>query len=157
MTDEEYNKIKQEEKHLLIEDNQNELIKLYLLEKVGKEEYKIQSIFTKQKFRLICRRDKGNRRRGIENKLSFILLSDDNTTLCRIDTAGKDHTNPDGSSVSTPHIHIYQESSETRFAYPLDEIDDFIGCDSEASMLLQFLKYFTVINVDSVEYNANFA
>lgn len=32
------------------------------------------------------------------------------------------HTNPDGTSVPTPHVHLFREGFDDKFAYPLNEV-----------------------------------
>ncbi len=155
MTDKEYNEIKQEIKYLVTDGSCDKVVNIYLLKDSRREEYEIRTAFTKKKLRLICRKDKGSRRRGLQNKLSFSILTDDNKTLCRIDTAGRNHTNPDKREVEAPHMHIYKEGYDDSFAYPLSEIDNFEKCDSEASILFELLNYFSVVNIGSVEFNAN--
>jgi len=40
--------------------------------------------------------------------------------LARLDVAGAPHTNPDGEHVNCPHLHVYREGFEDRWAVPLD-------------------------------------
>lgn len=40
--------------------------------------------------------------------------------LFRIELDPKTHTNPDGETIYGPHIHVYREGYDDRYAYPLD-------------------------------------
>src|SRR5690554_440807 len=40
-------------------------------------------------------------------------------TLLRIDIEGPAHQNPDGTEIPCPHIHIYKEGYDDKWAYPL--------------------------------------
>lgn len=42
--------------------------------------------------------------------------------LARIDLGGAPHTNPDGSEITCPHLHLYCEGYGTRWAFPLPDI-----------------------------------
>lgn len=41
--------------------------------------------------------------------------------LLRKDIKGSPHTNPNGDHVPCPHIHMYKEGFESRWAFPLDK------------------------------------
>lgn len=41
--------------------------------------------------------------------------------LVRIDVNGSPHKNPDGLVIPCPHIHIYKEGYNDKWAYPLDD------------------------------------
>jgi hypothetical protein len=45
--------------------------------------------------------------------------------IIRIDFSGK-HTNPDGTELTVPHIHIYKEGYQTSWAYPLYNNADYL-------------------------------
>ena len=40
--------------------------------------------------------------------------------LARLDLGGAPHTNPDGERIECPHLHVYQEGYEDKWAFPLD-------------------------------------
>lgn len=69
--------------------------------------------------------------------------------LLRIDIAGPDHPNPDGSIVPCPHIHIYREGYELKWAYPLQ---DYIQTDTDdlIQVLIDFLKHNNVDDLSEV-------
>ena len=41
--------------------------------------------------------------------------------LVRVDIQGSPHKNPDGAVILCPHIHIYKEGYNDKWAYPLSE------------------------------------
>ncbi|NEX77409.1 hypothetical protein G4Z05_00645 [Bacillus thermocopriae] len=73
-------------------------------------------------------------------KCTFQTRYRNSIRLLRIDIEGPPHENPDGTIVECPHIHIYKEGYELKWAYPLSEIiqtqnDDLID------ILIAFLEY----------------
>jgi len=69
--------------------------------------------------------------------------------LVRFDSFGR-HTNPDGQKFVGPHIHIYKEGFDDKFAYPIDSI----GADLSTSMqevLVKFLKYCNIQNIPPIQ------
>ena len=43
------------------------------------------------------------------------------TVLVRLDLGGATHRNPDDSEISTPHIHLYREGYDDKWAFPLPD------------------------------------
>ncbi len=41
--------------------------------------------------------------------------------LVRVDVGGPLHTNPDGAIIPCPHIHLYREGFDDKWAYPLND------------------------------------
>ena len=41
--------------------------------------------------------------------------------LVRVDVAGAPHPNPDGNLVPCPHIHLYREGYDDKWAFPLSD------------------------------------
>lgn len=66
--------------------------------------------------------------------------------LVRIDLDGPPHENPDGNVIECPHIHIFREGFELKWAYPLSE---YISSDPTdlISILIDFLRYNNVSNI----------
>lgn len=67
--------------------------------------------------------------------------------LLRIDLIGGKHMNPDGTIVECPHIHIYREGFEDRWAYPLNDIMDIKDSFDLIEVLLKFLEYNNIRNI----------
>lgn len=70
--------------------------------------------------------------------------------LLRIDLDGPPHTNPDLEKIDCPHIHIYKEGYETRWAYPLKDV---IIADPKdlVEVLIKFLEYNKINNIPKIE------
>ena len=144
MTDEEYNKVKLENKRLL--DSSLKDKNFINIPTKCKEEEIILSDDSGNLFRLIL--ENGRRK----NKYKFQIMSKNNSIiLCRIDTSGPDYYNP-GSDIPVPypHIHIYKQGFRDSFAYTLESLDEFSGCENECSMLKNLLNYFNVNNVGRI-------
>lgn len=62
--------------------------------------------------------------------------------LLRYDNGGR-HTNPDGQIFEGPHVHIYREGYNGKFAFPISEI----GVNSSDSMELVLQKIMEFCNV----------
>lgn len=43
-----------------------------------------------------------------------------NIPLVRLDFGNKPHRNPDNEKISCPHLHLYREGYDLRWAYPID-------------------------------------
>ncbi|EFM11104.1 putative prophage protein [Paenibacillus curdlanolyticus YK9] len=69
--------------------------------------------------------------------------------LLRIDIEGPPHPNPDGTEVPCPHIHIYREGYDDKWAYPLS---DKISTDpfDLVQVLIDFLEYNNINNTPNV-------
>jgi hypothetical protein len=67
------------------------------------------------------------------------------TILLRLDIGRGPHTNPDGSSIDCPHLHIYKEGYEDRWAYPLPDL--FSAEENLITKLIEFLEYCKVNNI----------
>lgn len=64
------------------------------------------------------------------------------TVLARLDLGGPPHTNPDGTLVKTPHLHLYREGYADKWAF--DVPDDFLDLDDARVTLYDFLGYCNV-------------
>ena len=66
-------------------------------------------------------------------KVTYNKRHNSGVTLVRLDIVNGQHTNPDGTKIIGPHIHIYREGFNDTIAIPLpnknlgfDSIDDYI-------------------------------
>lgn len=59
-------------------------------------------------------------RGSIRLKARFQTRARKSIVLVRLDLNGSPHTNPDGKRIECPHIHIYREGYDDKWAYPLD-------------------------------------
>lgn len=81
-------------------------------------------------------------------KCNYTTLYNGSTVLLRVDTEQAIHTNPDGTDVPAPHIHIYREGYEDRYAYPLPE--SFSDHTDLVRISYDLLRYSNVININDV-------
>lgn len=63
--------------------------------------------------------------------------------LVRVDLGHNVHTNPDGGKIQCPHIHIYKEGYELKWAYPLPPL--FKNPDDLIITLSNFMDYCNII------------
>lgn len=50
----------------------------------------------------------------LQNRARTIVI------LARLDLNGAPHTNPDGEKIPCPHIHLFREGYDDKWAFPLD-------------------------------------
>jgi hypothetical protein len=62
--------------------------------------------------------------------------------LLRLDVDGPPHTNPDGTEVPTPHLHVYREGYGDKWALPLPAA--FTDTGNLVNTLREFLRYCNV-------------
>ena len=60
-----------------------------------------------------------NRGRIALRKNTFQIRTKQIYVLARIDIAGAPHRNPDGKEIACPHIHIYRQGADDKWAEPL--------------------------------------
>jgi len=65
--------------------------------------------------------------------------------LARLDLDGSPRTNPDGTVVQTPHLHLYQEGYEAKWAYPLNPTD-FQDPDDLGQAYVDFCRFCQLQN-----------
>ena len=84
-------------------------------------------------------------------KVSIRLKYNGNIILTRIDSRDQTrHINPDKTIIEAlqPHIHIYREGYDDKFAYPLPR--EFSDATNVCSLFRDFLSYSHVINLDEI-------
>ena len=93
----------------------------------------------REKFTLDISRGKIDLLKGsYQNRVRQVII------LVRLDFGGKPHRNPDGQEIDSPHLHLFREGYEDKWAiampsYKLSNIND-IG-----SLLDNFMKYCNII------------
>jgi hypothetical protein len=70
--------------------------------------------------------------------------------LVRVDIGGSPHTNPDGRTVPCPHIHIYREGFDDKWAFPLTEYD-FSNPNDIIVTLEDFAHFCRIIELPTVQ------
>ncbi len=69
--------------------------------------------------------------------------------LLRYDSKGR-HTNPDGELLDGPHVHIYREGFNDKFAFPISEVGvDLV--DTMEIVLAKILRFCNVNKIPSIE------
>ncbi|NGP59866.1 hypothetical protein FLT15_16290 [Paenibacillus thiaminolyticus] len=83
------------------------------------------------------------------SKASFQTRYKNSIPLIRLDVDGPDHPNPDGEIIPCPHIHIYREGAELKWAYPLkiEGNKDFSDLRDLTQVLIDFLHYNNIDNI----------
>lgn len=69
--------------------------------------------------------------------------------LLRYDNGGR-HTNPDGITFDGPHVHLYREGYNDKFAFPISEIG-VIPSDSMGAVLKKILQFCNVKRFPTIE------
>lgn len=63
--------------------------------------------------------------------------------LARLDLGGAPHTNPDGELIPSPHLHVYREGYDDKWAYPLDP-SQFVNPHDLAVALVDFCRFCAI-------------
>ncbi|MDR3244746.1 MAG: hypothetical protein LBT79_08380 [Elusimicrobiota bacterium] len=63
--------------------------------------------------------------------------------LARIDIEGASHTNPDDKEIPCPHIHLYKEGFNDKWAYPLP--NTFSNTNDILKTLDEFMNYCHIV------------
>ena len=63
--------------------------------------------------------------------------------LVRLDIAGPPHTNPDGETLLCPHLHLYREGYEDKWAFP-PPADSFAAPLDIVRALNDFMQYCNI-------------
>ncbi|MBD3920479.1 hypothetical protein H8B09_17080 [Paenibacillus sp. PR3] len=69
--------------------------------------------------------------------------------LLRIDIEGPAHPNPDGTEIPCPHIHIYREGYDDKWAYPLSS-EIITDPNDLVQVLINFLEYNNINKIPEV-------
>jgi len=69
--------------------------------------------------------------------------------LVRLEVDGAPHQNPDGVKVPCPHIHIYREGYDDKWAYPIDE-NEFTDLNDPEQLFKDFCAYCNITNLPVV-------
>lgn len=73
--------------------------------------------------------------------------------LARVDFGGSPHQNPDGERISCPHIHIYREGYNDKWAYPLSSISSFRDSTDLIENLEDFSDYCHIVELPPIQYS----
>ena len=89
--------------------------------------------------------------RGKIQLLKFTLNKRFHQTICliRLDTDGR-HTNPDGVVISGPHLHLYRDGYDDKFAFPVENA----GIKDPTNMgnsIREFLEFCNIRNIPPIQ------
>jgi hypothetical protein len=70
--------------------------------------------------------------------------------LVRLDIDGGPHTNPDGFKLNGPHIHLYREGYEDKWAYPIDP-KEFSNVSDIYRAFEDFCQYCNIRDIPSLQ------
>jgi hypothetical protein len=93
-----------------------------------------------------------NMRRGLKVPTQLTLQEryETNEILLRLDIDGPPHGNPDGTVVPTPHLHIYREGYDAKWAFPVPPDLDISSVDP-LQVLVNFLLYCGITPIPPVQ------
>ena len=108
----------------------------------------LRSVFSdKDRFTVIF-----NRRGKIRNdKYTLLLRYGKDKGLIRIDVGGPVHTNPDGTIIPCPHIHLQQKNTGAWDAWATDIPAVFGDVTDRLETFRAFLQYCNVNDLASIE------
>ncbi|WP_374027697.1 hypothetical protein ACES2J_17160 [Bdellovibrio bacteriovorus] len=81
------------------------------------------------------------------SKMTFQKRVRKSVGLVRLDIDGPPHTNPDGTVVPCPHIHIYRESYELKWAYPVGNMPNGKAIQLQKNMFANLEQFFGFCNI----------
>lgn len=76
-------------------------------------------------------------RRKYQNRTRQIII------LARLDCNGS-HCNPDGENIDEPHLHLYKEGYNDKWAFPVPA-DVFHNLDNNWQTLQDFMKFCSIV------------
>lgn len=92
-----------------------------------------------ENFILDLSKNKINLKRGkIQNRARSTII------LARIDFGGAPHCNPDGNHIPCPHIHLYREGFDDKWAFPIQSYP-FYNIDDYWNTLDDFMRFCKII------------
>lgn len=93
------------------------------------------------------------------NKISINTLHEETKqVIVRVDITNKMHTNPDGTIIEEPHIHIFKDGI-SKYAYPLNS-DEFRNLfpiiDDRVELLKSYLEFINVFKIPEITEQITF-
>ena len=83
--------------------------------------------------------------KGVDlRKCSYLKRVRKSIVLARLDVNGRAHRNPDKTKISTPHLHLYREGFNDKWAFPVPR-EHFTNFDDPWIILEEFLKFCNVV------------
>lgn len=84
------------------------------------------------------------------SKVKYQTRARRSVVLARIDLFGAPHTNPDGLKIECPHIHLYREGFDDKWAYALDP-NHFPNPRDIGDVYVDFGKFSSIIKLPPLE------
>lgn len=110
--------------------------------------FELRSVFSeKDRFTVIVNRSSKIR----EDKYTLMLRYGKDKGLLRIDVGGAAHTNPDGTVIPCPHMHIQQNDTGAWDAWATEIPAVFGNVEDRIETFRVFLQYCNVNNIASIE------
>lgn len=82
-------------------------------------------------------------------KATYLMRARVSIPLVRLDVDGPPHSNPDGTLVLTPHLHLYREGFRDRWAFPVP--DRFSDVNDFWQALQDFMGYCNVATPPNIQ------
>lgn len=111
----------------------------------GHDEWQATSVGGKDRFHLHMQRG-----RKVSTKVTLQERYETNEILLRLDIDGPTHGNPDGTVVPTPHLHIYREAFDDKWAFAVPPDLD-ISSGNPVDILASFLVYCGVVEIPPIQ------
>lgn len=81
----------------------------------------------------------------IQNRARTVVI------LARLDIDGAPHRNPDNSEIPCPHIHLYREGYNDKWAYPLPA-EHFCNLNNQRQTVADFMRYCSIVETPEFIY-----
>ena len=105
----------------------------------GKVEVPLVSLDEREQFILdITRKGVDLRKFSYQNRARKVIV------LARLDINGRAHRNPDGNKIGCPHLHLYREGFNDKWAFPVPG-EHFTNFDDPWIILEEFQKFCNVV------------
>lgn len=70
--------------------------------------------------------------------------------LARLDFGGAPHRNPDGAEIGSPHLHLYREGFEDKWAFPVPH-DRFADLQDPWRTLEDFMRFCNIVEPPDIQ------
>jgi hypothetical protein len=84
-------------------------------------------------------------------RFSFNKRIRTNIVLLRYCSNSK-HTNPDGTQIGCPHIHIYNEKYADKFAYNVNDVLNIEPQASKEKVLIKLMDYCNIVERPTIQF-----
>lgn len=114
-------------------------------EKGGRLTIKLESLDHREIFFLDISRGRANLEKPTPfEKGTYQNRARQSIILVRLDFYGAPHTNPDGQEIGVPHLHLYREGYDDKWAFPVPA-GYFPNLHDRFMLLKDFMNYCSII------------